>query len=142
MTKEDLQQIGDLMDNKLAGNNKDLRNEFADLLDVKLDKAFEKNNAILKDEIIAEMGEVISSAFTEFEGRVNNQFAEIRNDLAEVKNQLEMKPNADRIFTWADNILLPVRADNMKLKFLHMTELKNLPDNLTMKSTLIEEGLE
>jgi hypothetical protein len=141
MTKDDLKQIREL----LQDNNKDLRSEFGKLLsdnNADLRKEFsellQESNKDLKKEltetIVSEIGEIVNTAFSEFEEKTARRFDKIDEDLAQ-------KPSLREINAWADSNLIPFQRDVEKLKYLHIKELKDIPDNLTVSSALIDEGL-
>lgn len=133
MTKDDLKQIKELLqdNNKdlrrevgelLSENSADLRKELSEVIDVKLDKA------------VSEIAGMVNVAFTEFEEKTARRFDKIDEDLAQ-------KPSLREINAWADSNLIPFQRDVEKLKYLHIKELKDIPDNLTVSSALIDEGL-
>jgi hypothetical protein len=121
MTKDDLKQIGELLDSKL---------------EEKLGKA------------VSEIASMVNVAFTEFEEKTTQQFDKIidridgmEQRLDKIDEELSHKPALHEINAWADGNLIPFQRDVEKLKYLHIKELKDIPDNLTISSALIDEGL-
>lgn len=110
MTKDDLKQIGELLDEKL-------------------------------DKAISEIASAMNMAFAEHEEKNNERFDKIEQRFDKIDAELANKPSLGQINAWADNNLIPFQRDVEKLKFLSIKKLKNLPDNLTISSALIEEGL-
>jgi hypothetical protein len=119
MTKEDLKQIGDLMDTKLEKALKSNNKDISKIIDEKLEVA------------INDIAAVVNTAFSEFEEKINEKFEKID----------ERFETVDERFVDLKDILRDSKSDLLKLKFLHMTELKDAPDNLTIISKLEDEGL-
>lgn len=101
--------------------NDDLK-QIAELLDEKLEKA------------VSDIAGIVNTAFSEFEEKTDRRFDKIEEELSQ-------KPTSDKIFSWADGILVPVSRDVDRLKYLHMKEFKDMPDNLTINTALIDEGI-
>lgn len=140
MQKQDLRQIGDLLDKKL---------------EEKLDLKFKENNRILKEEIIDEMALVVNQAFSEQKVQLDIKFAEIDKNFvevhknfsdidknfAEVKEEIAKRPTTKKMFSWADERITTLELEADKVKYLHREEWKKLPSALEISQTLLNDDL-
>ena len=58
-----------------------------------------------------------------------------------LEEKVDYLPTKADVQKWGDNNLVPYQRDMDRLKFLHIDELKNIVDNLTISKTLVDEGL-
>ena len=138
MTKEDLQQIGDLMDTKLdkalKDNNLDLHKEFTKLL--------ENNNKLIieeiNDKIIPEFANIVSTAFSEFEGKVNERFDRVDERFARVEERLD---TLTEDMKYIKEEVSGVKHDVTLLKYFHIKDFKSAPDSLTVISELADADM-
>lgn len=94
-----------------------------------LDQKFKENNKSLKDEIIAEIGEVFGESFGSLEARMDK-----------LEEELAKRPTMDQIFSWADKRILELELRADRHDFMHIDELDKLPSQLEISKTLIERG--
>ncbi len=138
--KELLQENNKVIRKEIQDSAKDLRKEFKEML--------VENNQVLKDDIITELGGVISTAFTEHEENnkeyfdaIESQFVETGRRFDKIENTLADQPTRADVQKWADENVIPYQKDVDRLKFLNIKALKNVPDNITIREQLVEEGL-
>ena len=89
-----------------------------------------ENNQDLKDEIIAEMGEVFNESFSAVEAKIDN-----------LENELAKRPTKDEMFRWADGRITDLEISVDEFKYLHPEELNTLPPRNEISRALVERGL-
>lgn len=102
-----------------------------------LDEKFKENNKILKDEIVAEIGAATSQAFSAVEARIDK--IDVKVD--KLGEEMAKRPTLNQIMSWGDKIIVPLRLDIDKLKYLHLKDFKNLPPQQKISRILIEHDL-
>jgi hypothetical protein len=88
-----------------------------------------ENNQDLKDEIIAEMGEVFSESFSAVEAKIDN-----------LDNELAKRPTKDEMFSWADRRITDLEIGKERHDYMHIDELDKLPAPQEINRVLIERG--
>jgi len=157
MQQEDLQAIEKMLDRKFKDNNDSLREEIKESsqsLEKLLDRKFKDNNELLrkeikedmtlmKDDIIAEIGEVFNEAFTGLEGRIEvleYKVDNIEDKVDKLSEDVEKRPTRDEMFSWADNRFIDLELAKERHDFLHIDELDKLPAPIEINKALIERG--
>ena len=117
LEQNDLQSIGELLDKKLKTQ---------------------------KDEIVAEMGEVTSEAFSGVESRLGmleSKVDKVETKVDNLSKEMADRPTKTEIFNWADRrvVDLALRAD--RHDYLHINELDKLPPQPEISRALAERGL-
>ncbi|MDO8592829.1 MAG: hypothetical protein Q7R92_03625 [bacterium] len=136
MQAQDLQQIGQLMDEKLKENNKILKEEITSELTKKIDNKIDEL-AITVNSAFSEQKEYLDEKFVE----IDKKFVEIGDNFKEVKEEIAKRPTTDKMFSWADERITTLELDTDKIKYLHREEWKKLPSAPEINKSLIEAGI-
>lgn len=116
LNEQDIQAIGVLLDQKLKEN---------------------------KDEIVSEIGEATSEAFSSLENRFEN--LEVRIERLETKvdvlgDEMAKRPTKDEMFAWADRRIVDLEIGKERHDYLHIDELDKLPAPAEINKALVERG--
>ncbi|MBT4722791.1 hypothetical protein HN958_02070 [Candidatus Falkowbacteria bacterium] len=156
MTKNDLQQLSTLFDQKL--NTLFTSTLFDQKLNTLLDQKLKTNQEVIigmvrkelagfatKKDLKQELSKYatkddlskteermmtrVANVFFEYQGQVDARLDTIDRKLAE-------RPTRAWFSKWADKMVLPLRADMKKVKYIHRKEWKDLPALSTINKSL------
>jgi transcriptional regulator of heat shock response len=131
MKKQDLQQISNLLnqklDQKFKENNK---------------KIFKKINGV--DEKVEKLLTTVKEEFdknTEQHNEVDKRFNEVDKRFNKVDEELKKKATSQQVLSWGDDKIVALELDMDKVKYIHLDEWEKLPPTVEISKTLVEHKL-